>query len=58
MLGNLVAQTAASRHTELDVLRPVAHAAQRPINARICLSGLCVGVVGSSFRWLDCDLVC
>jgi hypothetical protein len=36
MLGNLVAQTATSRHTELDVLRPVTHAAQRPINARIC----------------------
>lgn len=35
MLGNLVAQTATSRHAELDVLRPVTHAAQRPIN-RIC----------------------
>jgi hypothetical protein len=36
LLGNLVAQTAISRHAELDVLHPVTHAAQRPISARIC----------------------
>lgn len=36
LLGNLVARTAISRHAELDVLHPVTHAAQRPINARIC----------------------
>jgi hypothetical protein len=36
MLGNLLAQTATSRHAELGVLHPVTRAAQRPINARIC----------------------
>jgi hypothetical protein len=36
MHGNLVAQTTASRHAELDVLHPVTHVAQWPINARIC----------------------
>jgi hypothetical protein len=30
MLGNLVARTTDSRHAELDVLRPVAHAVRRP----------------------------
>jgi hypothetical protein len=36
LLGNLLAQTATSRHAELGVLHPVTRAAQRPINARIC----------------------
>jgi hypothetical protein len=33
MRGNLLAQTAGSRRAELDVLRPVTPAAQRPANA-------------------------